>query len=134
MMAIINPKAFLQLGGGVLLLVAVLGYVGIIGPTPEQSLFGMFWYFDNAENIAHFVLGVVAIASVFVLSSELQKPLVIVVGFVALLAGLASLFGVPSVFGAGLENPADTILHLFVAAWALWAGFGGSAKAGSMGM
>ncbi|MBI5644837.1 hypothetical protein HY970_01950 [Candidatus Kaiserbacteria bacterium] len=121
-MALINPRAFLQIGGAVLVLVAILGYVGVIGPTSEQSLFGGAWYFDNVENIAHLVLGLVALAAAFVLPGSLQKPLVIVVGVVAVLAGLWSLLVSTSLLGAGLENPADTVLHLVVGAWAIWSG------------
>ncbi|MEK9147909.1 MAG: hypothetical protein AAB650_00555, partial [Patescibacteria group bacterium] len=58
-----NPKQFLQIGGVVLVLVGILGFVGVIGPTAESSLFGGAWWFDNAENWAHLVLGVVALGS-----------------------------------------------------------------------
>lgn len=126
---ILSPKGFLQVGGIVLVLVAILGYVGVIGPTPESSIFGSFWYFDNAENIAHLVLGVVALGAVYALGSGMQKPLVIVVGVVGILAGLYSLLIGNMLLGAGLENPADTLLHLVVGAWALWAGMKGSAGA-----
>jgi len=106
----------------VLVLIAVLGYVGVIGPTPDASIFGSFWYFDNLENIVHLVLGVVALGAVFALPGSLQKPLVLLVGVIALVAGLWSLLVSTSLLGAGLENPADTVLHLVVGAWALWAG------------
>ncbi len=126
MMSLINPRAFLQIGGGALVLLAVLGYVGVIGPSGAQSIFGSFWYFDNAENVAHLVLGIVALAAVFALPGSLQKPLVIIVGVVAVLVGLYSLVGSSMLLGANLENPADSVLHLVVGAWALWAGLRGS--------
>ncbi|MBI5135227.1 hypothetical protein HZA86_03265 [Candidatus Uhrbacteria bacterium] len=122
-----NPKQFLQIGGAVLLLVGILGFIGVIGPTPD-SLFGAAWFFDNAENIAHTVLGVVAVAASMGVPSSGQKPLVIAVGVLGLLFGLYSLFGaVPEgkmIFGASLQNPADTILHFVVGVWALWASKG----------
>lgn len=125
-MSLITPKMFLQVGGIILVLVAVLGYVGVIGPMPSDSIFGEAWYFDNVENIVHLVLGVVALAAVFVLPASLQKPLVILVGIVAVLAGLYSLLIGTELGGAMLQNPADTVLHLVVGAWALWAGFRGN--------
>lgn len=88
---VLSPKGFLQVGGVVLVLVAALGYVGVIGPTPEQSIFGATWYFDTIENIVHLILGVVALAAAFVLGMSMQKPLVILVGVVGVLAGLYSL-------------------------------------------
>lgn len=132
-MSLITPKSFLQIGGIVLVLVAVLGYVGVIGPTPEDSIFGAAWYFDNVENIVHLVLGVVALAALYVIPVSLHKPLVVLVGIIAVLAGLYSLFIGTTLGGANLENPLDTILHLVIGAWALWAGFrnGGMAMGGS---
>ncbi|MDP3726043.1 MAG: hypothetical protein Q8R36_02480 [bacterium] len=125
---VLSPKGFLQVGGAVLLLVAVLGFVGVIGPSAD-SLFGSFWYFDGAENIAHFVLGVVALGLAFWASSEIQKWITVVVGGVAVVAALWSLFGVipdgSNLLGAQLQNPADTVLHAIVGAWALFAGLKG---------
>ena len=131
-MWIISPKGFLQVGGGVLVLIAILGYFGIIGPTPAGSLFGGAWYFDNAENVAHLVLGVVALAASMWLSGDLQKKLVILVGALAVLVGLYSLIGSSMLIGANLENPADSILHLAIGAWALWAAFRKESMGGMM--
>lgn len=114
-----NSKQFLILGGLVLVLVAVLGMLGIIGPTSDQSIFGVTWWFDAAENWAHLVLGVVALIAAFVLPAGLQKPLVIAVGLLALVVGLYSAFYSTSLLGANLESPADTVLHLAVGIWAL---------------
>ncbi len=113
-----NPKQFLTLGGVVLVLVGVLGYIGVLGPTAAQSLFGEFWWFDNAENVAHLVLGVAALAAVYVLPANLQRMLVYVVAALALLVGLYNLTST-TLLGANLESPADMILHLAVGAWAL---------------
>ncbi len=117
-----NPKQFLTWGGAVLVLVGILGYVGVIGPTADRSLFGPMWWFDNPENIAHTVLGIVAIIAAYVIPVNLQKWLVVAVGVLAVVIGLYSLVGETTLLGANLENPADTALHLVVGAWALWAG------------
>ena len=45
----------------------VLGFVGLIGPTGQASLFGENWWFDNGENWAHLVLGVVALIAAYAL-------------------------------------------------------------------
>ncbi len=116
-----NSKQFLSVGGAVLILVAILGFFGIIGPTPEQSVFGPAWWFDNGENWAHLIIGAAGLIAAFVLPGNLQKILTIVVGIVAVVVGLYSLIISTSFFGANLENPLDTILHLAVGAWALLA-------------
>lgn len=123
-----NPKQFLLVGGAVLLLVGILGYVGVIGPTPEKSIFGAVWYFDNAENLAHTVLGIAGLAAAFVFPAMWQKWLVILLGVVGLAVAVYGWFVGSMLYGANLENPADDILHLVVGAWALGAVYMGSMK------
>lgn len=118
-----NPKQFLTIGGAVLVLLAILGWVGVIGPTAEDSIFGATWWFDNGENWAHVVLGVVALIAAFALPDAAQKPLVIVVGLVALAFGVFGFFQQDFYRLANLENPADSVLHLVVGLWALVSGF-----------
>lgn len=124
-----NPKQFLQIGGAVLVLVGILGFIGVIGPTPDKSIFGSAWWFDNGENWAHLVLGVVGLIAAFALSAASQKYLVILLGIVGVLVGFYSLLIGQSFLGANLENPADTLLHIVVGAWALWAAFRSSGAA-----
>ncbi len=117
-----NSKQFLQTGGSVLVLLGILGFVGVIGPTASQSVFGSHWWFDNGENWVHLILGIVALLASFVLPAIAQKPLVLLMGVAGVAIGLYSLLVSTNFFGANLENPADTILHLVVGAWALFAG------------
>lgn len=127
-----NPKNFLLWGGMVLVLVALLGFFGVIGPDSGDSVFGESWYFDNAENWAHLVIGVVALL-LLAASASVQKPVVMIVGIIALLVGLYSLFAEGDFLGANLENPADTILHIVVGLWAILSARGSSEmSSGSM--
>lgn len=116
-----------------LVLVGVLGFVGIIGPTGEKSLFGPTWWFDDAENWAHLVIGIVGIIGAFILPASLQKAVVLLLGVFGLIVGIYSGVVSTSLLGANLENPADTILHIAVGAWALFAALkGGMAGNSSM--
>jgi hypothetical protein len=117
-----NPKQFLQIGGIILVVVGLLGFFGVIGPTAEQSIFGAGWWFDNAENWAHLVLGVVALILVYTAQAAVQKSIVVILGVVGVLVGLYSFFIGESFLGANLENPADSVLHLVIGIWALAAG------------
>ena len=128
-----NPKQFLMVGGVVLVVVGLAGFFGLIGPTAESSLFGSGWWFDNTENWAHLVLGVAALAIAYTLGSSLQSLVTLLVGLLGVLVGLWSLLGSTNFYGAHLENPADTLLHLAVGAWALWAWWSAK-KAAPMGM
>ena len=127
---IFSPKGFLMAGGIVLVLLGVVGYLGIF----SESAYPAFWL-DNGENVAHLVLGVVALAALYVpgLNSALApyyRWIVLLVGVIALFFAIygfvvpAGSSASPNTFGlANLESPADNILHLVVAAWAFLAGW-----------
>lgn len=129
MSALLTPKGFLTYGGIVLLLLGIVGYLNIF----TETAYPAFWL-DGGENVAHVALGVIALAIVFVpgLNSMFEpwyRWIVILLGVVALFFGVygfvvagdtsgANTFGL-----ANLESPADNVLHLVVAAWALYAGW-----------
>ena len=115
-----NPKQFLQYGGAVLVVVGILGFF-LIGPTADESVFGASWWFDNGENYAHLIIGIVGLIAASMLSASSQKSLVMLLGVVGILVGVYSIVIGTIFFGSNLENPADSILHLVVGGWALWA-------------
>jgi hypothetical protein len=128
-----NSTAFLRYGGGVLLLVGIVGYLGILNKVDFFSL-------DAGENLAHVALGIVGLAAGFGLKDRMiHRVLTVVVGITALIFGVLGWFlpsgGIltngafanPNFLGlANLESPSDNLLHLFVAAWAIWAMMGDS--------
>lgn len=115
-----NPKQFLLFGGTILVVVAILGFVGVIGPTADQSIFKSAWWFDNAENWAHLILGVVGLLAAYVLPAAGQKTLVMLLGILGLVVAAYNLFSL-KLLDANLERPLDTILHAGVGLWALFA-------------
>jgi formate hydrogenlyase subunit 3/multisubunit Na+/H+ antiporter MnhD subunit len=121
------PTLFLKVGGAVLLLLGIVGYIGV---TNNVNFFNL----DAGENLAHSVLGIVALGfGFFVKDQNVNKWLVVIVGVVALIFGvlgfflangdfMAGHFAHPNFFGlANLENPADNLLHLVVGIVALLA-------------
>lgn len=116
-----NPRQFLLIGGIVLIVVGLLGLIGIIGPVPESSIFGSIWWFDDVENWAHLILGVVAVALVYASGMSIQKTVTLLVGILALIVGLWGFLVSGQLLGANLENPLDNLLHLVVGVWGLWA-------------
>ncbi len=120
---IFTPKGFLIVGGIVLVLIGLLGFK-VIGPGTD-GLFGSTWYFDNAENWTHLIIGLVGLIAAFALPSGTQKGLVMLVGIVALFFAVYNIFRM-DFMGANLERPADLILHLVVGIWALMASRGKS--------
>jgi succinate dehydrogenase hydrophobic anchor subunit len=125
----LSVKGFLFWGGVVLIIVGILSYLPFTNAS--GSIFGAFWWFDGTEGVVHIALGVVAIAASYILSGDLARWLVIAVGVVALLFAIYGLIlpqgpiGSANIDGANLESPMDSILHLFVAVWALYAAFVG---------
>ena len=118
---ILTPNGFLKVGGIVLVVLGVLGYL-----LPEGRLLGDSFYLDNAENIAHLVLGIVALIAAYTLPTGAQRGLVWIVGLVAILFAVWGFMvagnEAPNWYGiTNLENPLDNLLHLAVAIWAIWA-------------
>jgi hypothetical protein len=116
--------------GIVLTLVGVLGFVP--GITTDMMLLGIF-HVDSLHSIVHIVSGLAALAAAWGMYSArmyfqafgVVYGLVTVLGFVT---GGAILFE---------TNMADNLLHLVIAAVALYAGFmmkGSSTSAASAGM
>ena len=126
-------RTFLIVGGAVLLLLGLVGYAGIFNKESTP----WFWL-DDGENLAHTVLGVVALAAVYVpgLNSALRpyyRAIVALVGVIALFfAGygfLQASGAEPNTFGvSNLENPSDNLLHLVVGVVALAAAWMGSSE------
>ncbi|MBI1975490.1 MAG: hypothetical protein HYS59_00635 [Candidatus Vogelbacteria bacterium] len=119
-----NPKQFLLIGGVVLLLLGVLGYL-----LPDPLLGNALWL-TGGENITHVVLGIVAIVAAYALGHMAQKWLTIIVGLVALYFGVAGFFlaqtAPPALNYYNVANLEllDNLIHLVVAIWAFMAAKG----------
>ncbi len=116
-----NPKQFLQLGGVILVLLAVIGFL-------QPDLAGDLLSFDPAENWAHLVLGIVALVLAPLPIGDLKKWVVVLVGLVAIVFGILGFMvrgnPSPNFYGiTNLENPVDNVLHLVVGVWAMLAAF-----------
>jgi hypothetical protein len=124
--SVLTPKGFLTWGGAVLLLLGIVGFLGVFSKTAVPA-----FYLDNGENIAHTFLGIVALAIVFIpglnsMFAPYYRWIVVLLGIVALFFAVYGFYvggnPDPNTFGvSNLESPADDILHLVVAAWALYA-------------
>jgi hypothetical protein len=121
MNAVLTPKGFLTIGGVIVLLYGIVGFL-----VPDQHLLADLLLFTGAENIAHVVLGIVAIAAGYVLGADLQKWLTAVVGATALVflvIGLIVMGTPPLNLGLANLELVDDVVHLVVGIWALWAAF-----------
>ena len=122
-----TPRGFLIVGGIVLL---VLGIVGFLNIFTSQS-----FYLTTGENIAHVLLGVIALAAVYVPGlnrtvAPYYRSLTIAVGLIALFFAVYGFLlpgGNPptslNTFGLANLEFFDNVIHLVVAAWAFVAAF-----------
>ncbi|MCR4328502.1 MAG: hypothetical protein NUV53_03210 [Patescibacteria group bacterium] len=119
-----NSQQFLKNGGFFLILFALLGFFGVLGPSSDASVFGSAWWFDITENWGHLIVGILALVFAYFGDAKIQQPAVIVVGVISILLGFYSIF-TPSLLGANFQNPPDSIFHLIVGIWALISTRGG---------
>lgn len=111
---------FLTVGGWIYVLIAIAGAMGLLGPTPDRSLFGTSWYFTAPENWGFFLAGVVSLFGALTLSRHTQRLLVGGIGLVAVILGIWSFFAeghAPNFYGANLESPLDSLLYFGIAFW-----------------
>lgn len=114
--------------GVVFLLIGILGFVPGI-TTEEGMLLGIF-HVDTIHNIVHILTGLIALA---VMKKEAAaKTFFKVFGVIYGLVTIIGFIQGDTVLGIFTVNAADNILHLVVAAIALYVGFMGGKSAGSM--
>ena len=120
-----NTTQFLLIVGTALNVISIFGFSGAIGPTPEESIFGEIWHFGTGENVIHVLLGTGMLLGASLLSHSAKRISVMAIGILGILFGLYSAIGtVPKgvvIYNVGLENPTDTLLHLAIGIFALWA-------------
>lgn len=101
----------------------VLGVLGFIGPlTPNGNLFGIFAV-DTNHDLVYLASGIVALAAVAggeEYARLYAKAFGVIYGLVTVLGFMV---GSGDVLGFINVNQADTILHLAIAASALYVGF-----------
>lgn len=115
--------------GIVLLGVGVLGYVP--GVTTDGMLLGLFEV-DGLHNVIHVLSGLVAIVAAWTSASNARLYFKVFGVVYALVTVLGFIQG-GSILGLFVVNMADNVLHLVIAAAALYIGFG-MKEEGSMSM
>jgi hypothetical protein len=116
--------------GVVFLVVGILGFVP--GITSNGMLLGIFMV-DGVHNVIHLLSGILAIAAA--MGSGMYARLYFkVFGVVYALVTVIGFIQGSTVLGLIMVNMADNLLHLVIAALALWIGFGMKESAMQMGM
>lgn len=116
--------------GIVFVAIGVLGFVP--GATSNGMLLGIFEV-DGLHNAIHLLSGIAAIAAAWGSAAYARlyfKVFGVVYGLVTVVGFLQG----DTVLGLFMVNTADNLLHLVIAAAALWIGFGMKEEGTSMGM
>ena len=114
--------------GIVFIIIGIAGYIP--GFTNDGVLLGIFMV-DGLHNVIHLLSGILAIAAVWGAGSYTRLYFQ-VFGVVYALVTIVGFIQGTSVLGLIMVNTADNVLHLVIAAVALWAGF--AMKDSGMGM
>ncbi|MBI2610595.1 DUF4383 domain-containing protein [Candidatus Kaiserbacteria bacterium] len=105
--------------GIVFLAIGVLGFVPAL--TPDGHLLGIFMV-DPLHNVVHLLSGALALGAV--LAGNYARLYFQVFGVVYAVVAVVGFLQGDTVLGLIATNTADHLLHLVIAAVALWAGFG----------
>jgi hypothetical protein len=116
--------------GIVFLVVGILGFVP--GVTSNGMLLGIFMV-DGVHNVIHLLSGILAILAVMG-SGMYARTYFKVFGVVYAIVTVVGFIQGDTVLGLIMVNMADNLLHLVIAALALWIGFGMKESVMQMGM
>ena len=103
-------RCFLSVGGSILLIAGILGSVGVFGPTPDQSIFGAWWWFSRAENWAYIISGMLLITLRFT-PCFVQRTVIMILGWFWFALFFYTLFET-TWFDIHFERPMDSFFPL----------------------
>jgi hypothetical protein len=104
-------RIFLATYGIAMLVIALLGYVGLLGPTSARSIFHQFWWYTQDMSLAYGIIGLIALVGAYFFSYFFQLILVLLVSLPGLAAGLLFISQV-SLAAQANTSAGDALLHL----------------------
>ena len=112
-----SPQLFLQIGGGLFLLLGLLGFV------VPNMLDGLVQLSDQ-QNIVHVILGLASLILGFVPWAGLEKRwAALVIALIALFFGIMGFVWSENPFNAlgmtDLEDPIDNIVYILIGLWGI---------------
>lgn len=112
--------------GIVFVVVGILGFIPAL--TPNGLLLGLF-NVNTLHNIVHLATGIIALIIAMNTPAAMSMFFRVFGVIYALVAILGFVYGDQPLLGLIANNAADTWLHVIIAVFALWVGFGMKAEA-----
>lgn len=116
-----HSKHFFIYCGLLLMILGLLGFFGILGPTADSSWFGSYWWFDNIENWLFLGTGVVFLGIAYGIPPITKKFIATLFGLAWIIIGAYALFN-QNLLGINFEFPVDGTFLIVIGLWALSVG------------
>jgi len=113
-------RNFLMWVGYVLIVLGILGFIRVLGPTAQHSIFGNFWWMSSQVDLIYIVSGIVSLFSAYVLPENIVQMVTYAIGVVAFFVGLYGLFWATKIFTVPLEGAIGNLINLLIGVWGLW--------------
>jgi len=113
-------KNFLIWIGYIGIILGILGFIHVLGPTPQNSIFGSYWWMSSQINLIYIIGGIVSLFTAYVLSESIVQIVTYGIAILAFFGGLYGLFWAPAVFSVPLEGVIGNLITFLIGVWALW--------------
>ena len=130
-------KQYLLYGGAILIIAGIFGFIGVLGPTASQSIFGSAWYFNMGQSWTGIIAGVTAMLLAWGVGIESRRWAAGILGILATLTGLGSLIlpvSFSAILGPNPESVLTAIFYLIIGFWGLWSVMTGMESTAGHGM
>lgn len=117
-----NPKNFLTVIGYILVVAGILGFIRVLGPTSQQSIFGSYLWLSTPLSLIYFVAGIVSLYVAYaMMEASVVLPLTFAMGAAGFFIGLYGLFWSSKIFGIELGGVIANLFYLIAGIWGVWA-------------
>ena len=116
-----SSKRFLNGIGYILIVGAILGLIGILGPTSGASIFGSYLWLSYSVSLIYLVAGIASVFTAYILPENIVTTLTFGIGITAFFVGLYGLLWGSKILGISLEGPIGNLFNLAVGVWGIWA-------------
>ncbi len=114
-----STKFYLILAGAGAVGLGILGFVHILGPTPQDSVFGQQWWLNDTQNFLHLIIGISSICAGLFLPKLRQQGAVWLLGVISIIGAVVSLI-FRHLLTVNLVEPVEEVLYFSVGNIGLW--------------